>query len=473
MTADQINAESTVIGSILIDPRCLGAAAALLQPQDFALEINRTLYRAALKLDREGKPADLMLLLEECRRMGAEVSREYIVELMDLTPTAANVEEYARLTREASLNRGGRAVYEAGLSALESHVPVQEVLLETQRKIDALLQEGPAQDLVAPDEAMLAFYSHRERVDGGKGSGFLRTGYQDLDENLGGGLLASGMYVLAARPGMGKTTLAVNIADRLARDGTGVLFVSLEMDPEQLEAKRLSRETGIPASQLLMGVLNEEQQAKVAEAADVIRSLPVHLNRRDAVTVAQIEAMARKVRGLGLIVIDYLGKVAPEDRRRSRYEYTTEISGDIKTLARRFRIPVLALCQLNRETAGRKDPTPVLSDLRDTGAIEQDADGVIFLHREDYYRSGSGEAADLQVIVAKNRHGPVGECRLAFDMAASKMTTSRRWSPSRSRHREPEYKQAALYSIPSGEPIPWPESAQPKEKETEGYKVPF
>lgn len=469
MTANALEAEQAVIGSILLDHRCLEVVTRLIRPEDFAFEINRALYEAALRLDRENRAADAVTLKEEALHQGAEVSNAYLLELMDTTPTAANVEAYAKIMRESALSRRLLDSLDRAREAIQSHVPAAEVLTQSVRSLSELQQEGMTSDLVGPDEAVLAFYAHRERVESGASTAYIRTGYQDLDEQLGGGMLGGGMYVLAARPGMGKTTLAINIVDRLAAKKYPILFVSLEMDTDQLEAKRLARETGIPGSRLLMDPLNEEEYAQVMEAADMIRTLPVQINRKETATVTQIETMARQVPGLRLIVIDYFGKVVPEDRRRSRYEYTTEISGEIKAMARRFRVPVLLLAQLNRANTDRRDPTPQLSDLRDTGALEQDADGVIFLHRSDYYDQDSrprpGVPVDLQVIVAKNRHGPVGECSLAFDMVGSKMTTSRRGPAKRKTEiaqrknkdsdRNTKDGQTALYDLPSSIPTPW------------------
>ena len=439
MTGQSLEAEHAGLGSILIDSRCLGTVARILRPQDFGMELNQELYQAILRLDRAGKSVDPVTVLDEALRSGVEDPRSYLLGLMDITPTAANVEEYARIVREGALRRGAAGVSEYIAGELSAHSPTQDILMEAARRIEALQKEGVEEELLDPDSAILAFYDHRERVYQGENAAYVRTGYQDLDEQLGGGMLNGGMYVLAARPGMGKTTLAVNIADRAAQNGKKVLFVSLEMDPEQIEAKRIARETGIAGSRLLMKALTEAEETLVAGTADTLRALPVYFNRRETVTVAQVERMARRVKGLGLIVIDYIGKVHPEPqgRKSGRTEYMTEVSGDIKSLARRFHVPILALCQLNRALADRKDPTPILSDLRDTGAIEQDADGVIFLHQTGCYKTSSGgEASDLRVIVAKNRHGPVGECLMTFDLSASKLTTSRRrpaarraWSP--------------------------------------------
>lgn len=420
-----LEAEQTVLGSILIDPRCLDTVARILRPQDMAIEIDRALYQAALSMERSGAVIDPVTIKDWVLKTGGQVSGEYLLQLMDTTPTAANAEEYARIVRIEAQRRGALELSEHIKAEVEAHADPQQLLMEIARRVGQIQEEGMGKDLLSPDEAMMALYRHRERI--GDGSAFVRTGYRDLDKRLGGGLLNSGMYILAARPGMGKTTLAINIADRVAREGKDVLFVSLEMEPEQLDAKRIARETGIPADRILMGVLTEDEERSFADAADVIRALPVHINRRDTATVDQIETMARQVRGLSLIVIDYIGKILPDTRGRmpGRVEYMTEISGAIKDLARRFRVPVLVLCQLNRAPAGRQDPRPILTDLRDTGALEQDADGVIFLYRQDYYDGGrGGQRSDLNVNLAKNRHGDTGDCTMVFDMASSKMTTS-------------------------------------------------
>ena len=248
-----------------------------------------------------------------------------------------------------------------------------------------------------------------------------------LDTLLGGGMLNSGLYLLAARPGMGKTTLALNIADRVAQ-ADPVLFVSLEMDTEQLSAKRISRVTGIPTQRLLMQSLSEEEESKVAQASRALAQLSLWSNAASTVTVDDIGALARSIGGLRLIVVDYFGKILPPagSRRYGRYEYTTEISGALKDLARTLKVPLLVLCQLNREVEARQDKRPQLSDLRDTGALEQDADGVIFLYREDYYADRSTVDPNipslLDVDLAKNRHGMVGSCKLAFALASSRIT---------------------------------------------------
>ena len=324
------------------------------------------------------------------------------------------------------MRRAIRSLGEELQRRADEHDETAALLADAGRRIEDLQTEGVTGDLLAPNDALLAFFAHRQRVEEGTASGFVPTGFRDIDILLGGGMLSSGMYILAARPGMGKTTVALNIADRVAERTGPVLFVSLEMDEEQLMAKRLSRLSGIPGHRLLMDKLTEPEGRRLAEASSKLSRLPVHISQRPAVTVDDIALLARQVKDLRLLVVDYIGKISPgrEGRRKDRIEYMTEISGALKTLARTLRIPALVLCQLNRQTEGQRDRVPQLSHLRDTGAIEQDADGVLFLYRADYYdrhRPGGFAPSPLEIIVAKNRHGGTGTCEMAACLALSKL----------------------------------------------------
>ena len=229
---------------------------------------------------------------------------------------------------------------------------------------------------------------------------------------------------------MGKTTFALQIADNIAKAVGAVLFVSLEMSLEQLQAKRIARLTGIPSDDVLLGDEEHLDFDKIVSASNILKGLPVYISRRPAATVAQIRHMAKSIPGVQCVVVDYLGKITPADKRASRYEAVTDISGALKTLAVELGVPVLALAQLNRENTGRSDKRPQLSDLRDSGAIEQDADSVIMLHREDYYEMAeasmaANESVELEIIVRKNRHGRIGSCRAGFFPAIGKIVKSR------------------------------------------------
>lgn len=412
-----ISAENSLVGAILIDPRCLPAVSEIVGPEDLALEINQAIFKAALDLSRSGKAVDPVTIKKRAR-LDAD---QYLLELMETTGTAKNAEMYAQEVRKSSMRRQILSLAQETLDGAEDEP--RDMIAKLQSGLEAVEQRDTMAELASPDEAMLAFFSHRDLVDAG-GHGCVPTGLEPVDRILGGGLLKSGLYILAARPAMGKTALALQVIDHMAQYGP-VLFVSLEMDLEQIEARRIGRLAGLPGNRLLMGKLNDQEYSRVAQAADKIRALPVQVNKRPAATVTDIGHMARKVKGLRCIVVDYLGKITPDSRRQGRYEYMTEISGDLKTLARKYKVPVLALAQLNRANTERSDKRPQLSDLRDTGAIEQDADGVIFLHREDYYQEkvdrDPWEPSELDIIVEKNRHGRTGTCKAAFYMATGRI----------------------------------------------------
>ena len=451
MTVKPLEAENAVIGSILVDPRCLRDVRDLLRPEDFALAVNQAIYRTVLAMERKGVAIDPVTIRDEAAKAGVALSSEFLIELMDNTPTAAHAGEHARITREHSIRRSITALGDnAKERAADPTAEPSDTMAELRRGLEQLQQEGVTQDLLSPEDQVLRFHDHREKVEQGESTAFVPTGFRDLDDMLGGGLIASGLHILAARPGMGKTTLALNVAERVAKTAGPVLFVSLEMDDEQLTAKRQARLTGISATRLLMGrELSEEEYRKVADADEVILSTPLYLNARPTATVPHVEDLARKIRGLRMIVIDYFGKLLPENGRKwsGRVEYTTEICGDVKNLARKFKVPVLMLAQLNREPEKRSDPAPQLSDLRETGAAEQDADTVTFL-----YRDSDGHS---QMKLEKNRHGRTGQIGVSFDFATSSVRTGGETQPAKRRRKEPEYKQQAFYNLPGSEKVPW------------------
>lgn len=418
---DLISAENSLVGSILIDPRCLPAVSEIVSPDDMALEINKAIFKAALDLAKEGKAIDPVTLKQRAKLDNGK----YLLSLMESTGTAHNAELYAQETRKGSMKRQIIAIAQEVLDGVDAEP--RDIIADVQRKLEAVEQRDTLAELATPDEAMLMFYDHRNEVDSG-GKGCIPTGLAPVDKILGGGLLNSGLYILAARPAMGKTAVALQVLDNMARYGS-VLFVSLEMDIDQVQARRIGRVSGIPGDRLLMGRLNDEEYNRVAGAADKIRSLPVSINKKETATVTDIGHMARKVNGLRCIVVDYLGKITPENKKSGRYEYMTEISGDLKTLARKFHVPVLALAQLNRANTERGNKKPMMSDLRDTGAIEQDADGIIFLHRDDYYEEKQErdpwEPSELDIIVEKNRHGRTGACKAAFYMATGRIVPAK------------------------------------------------
>lgn len=431
MALDYQEAEQAVVGSILIDPRVLPDVMADLSPRDFGFEVNRVIYQAALNLHTVGKSIDPVLILDETRRMGSEVPRQYLLELMDITPTAANVKEYIPIVREQALRRGVAALVTEVQTRANAGEDPHKLLADLLTGGNALEQEGTDRALLGPFDLAMRWMDHRLKIEKNENFACVPTGYRDLDLILGGGLVAGGMHVLAARPGMGKTTFALNIADRVAKKVGPVLFVSLEMDDEQITAKRIARESGVTGNHLLMNNnLTDEDAKKMADANDRLLTVPLYVNAKPSATVAEIGAWARQVPNLALIVIDYIGLL--ESQRGHGYEdlrvQVTRNSLAIKMLARTLKKPILTLAQLNREVEKRANKRPNLSDLRESGSIEQDADTVTFLYRPEYYGDpltrDPYQPEETECTVAKNRHAGVGTCKLAMYAAVSKFVTA-------------------------------------------------
>ena len=424
MTADVLAAESCVCGSILLDARCLPEVMEYISADDFALEANRAIFRAAVELSRLNETVDPVTIRSKA---GEAASQEYMLDLMQMTQTAANAGVYAQETRRASMRRRLKIIGESIFTRSGQSDEPRSVIADAQREFEEIESLDTAQELASSTEVLWAFYEHRGKVDQG-GGGFVPLGFRSLDRLLGGGLLNSGFYILAARPGMGKTTFGLQVADAVAEQTGPVLFVSLEMDAEQIGAKRLGRIAGISSDSLLMGRPNEEEWARAAKLGRKLSDTPVFLNKRPQATVDDIAHMARKVRGLRLVVIDYFGLIRPTGKYRSRYESATETSGQLKALARALKVPILCLAHITRENTQRQDKRPQLSDLRDTGALEQDADGVIFLHCPYYYQNGESnpwEPEPMEIILAKNRHASTGKCDAVFYKAVGRIIPER------------------------------------------------
>ena len=421
-----LEAESAVAGAILIDPTCLRVIKERIRPADMVLAINQAIYRAALELERQDKHIDSVTIKDQAAKDGEELDGAALVSMMDTTPTAANAAAYADMVREASVKRSLARICEETKAKAATADDPQAILADTARQIEELRQEGTCKTLLSPEDQILAFYDHREQVESGQAAAVVKTGYRDIDHLLGGGMLNGGMYLIAARPGIGKTTLALNIVRRVTERRETVLFVSLEMDNDQLTAKRAAMVSGINYNKLLMQHLDEGEYAKLAEAMDALHTQPFYSNDMATMTVAEIEELAGRTPHLKLIVVDYFGLIQPS-HRASRMDATpaaTETSKSIKQLARKFKVPVLLLSQLNREVEKRPDKHPQLSDLRDTGSLEQDADGVMLLYRPSYYDKEKVDGyspVTLEVHLAKNRHGATGRTELAYALAPGKI----------------------------------------------------
>lgn len=416
-----LDAENSLAGSILIDGQAVYERVAdLVGEGDFLSQPCRTVFVAARSLFADNKPIDPVLVLKWCEEHGEPLKRETVLQLMEVTPTTANAERHAELVRQGAKRRKLR---ELGQRLAEDNAtPAEELAGLASIEIEEIFrQEVGNRCLTSTDQMRILFDGITARERGERNT--VSSGYPNLDRQLGGGFLRGGLYIIAARPGMGKTTLALNIADNISG---GVMFVSLEMPPEQLAAKRVARISKVPANRILTGAnLTENEMERIAIASSGISQSGVVVNRKMGATVSEVATLAHTVKNLSAVVVDYIGLISPSDRRLSAYERTCEISGALKRLAMSLNVPVIALSQLNRAVEGREDKQPRLSDLRDSGSVEQDADAVLLLFRPDYYEgetSGSvGVGSIIQCEVAKNRHAGTGKVYFESFLAESRV----------------------------------------------------
>lgn len=410
-------AEDSVIGSVLIDPKCFASIRDSLLPSDFSSDLNRAVWETVCEMSVRGATIDMVTIQGEMARTGRDVPglQRYFIELGQMTPTAANVAEYVRLVKDAAVRDriaelADRASDEArltgDLAAVEQSV---SEVLET-------IRSSAKSQTVDSAAAVESFRAWLDAVQKDPECAVVRSGFTSLDRQLGGGFFKSGLYVVGARPGMGKTSVAVNLAEYIGANRR-VLFVSLEMEKNQVTAKRIALQSGIGYNALMTGRLTDEDKKVLPIALHKVESRAVDVVDEGAGTVADLAALVTARTDYDIVFVDYLGILtpSPDDAQKPRYEQITNISRDLKALAKRSHIPVVVLAQLNRENTKTANKRPTLTDLRDSGAIEQDADGVIMLHRKSYYEDEKPDQEDIELIVAKNRHGSCGTVTFRWD----------------------------------------------------------
>ena len=422
-----LDAEKAVLGSLLHDPQMCDEVALILRADDFYADANQKIYGHLLALHDEGKRMDITLLTERLRHGGqfeAIGGAAYLAEVFQSVPYAANAMHYAEIVREKATLR---ALIHAGTEILreawDPGMNAREVINQAEEKVFAV-QDRRSSDQVTNihDVLVEAFERIDARLEHGEGGG-IPTGFHDLD-TLTGGLHGSELVILAARPSMGKTALATNIAEYVAiQAGVPTLFVSLEMARLELAQRLLCSQGRIDATKFRSGFISGEDRKKLIEASAHLSKAPIFIDDTPSRTVTEIAASARRLRrkqNLGLILIDYLQLIQPDDPRDPRQEQVAKMARRLKCLARELTVPVLCLAQLNRQVEeGKERHRPRLSHLRESGAIEQDADVVMFIHREEMYCSRE-EAQEknivgqADVLVAKQRNGPTGDIKLAW-----------------------------------------------------------
>lgn len=414
-------AELSLLGSVLIGGgQALGLARGIVKASEINGRRVRAAFEAACTLADGGEDIDPVAVLALVRRQGVEMDDEFLLEVMNVVATWVNVETYARTVHEQFL---GRELRNLGARLADSMFEKpQDVMLEALDFLQGMQSGDAGSALRRPVDAANEFYDTLLRRVNGEETAFVSTGYEALDTALGGGLVSPGYITLAGRPGMGKSIAGMCIAENVAAAGTPVLYVSLEMSRNQLMARRIGRLSGVSYNSLEMGTVspnNARDWQRITRALAEVSSRPMYIEDNPFLSVSDIEMKARGVPGLGLIVIDHIGLVKLDSQYSKLNEQTSAVSHQVMRLSKRLSVPVLSLCQLNRESEARKDKRPQLSDLRNSGAIEEDSNAVIFIHRPDYYQprgeqSRPWESQPVIFDVAKNRHGATGEASLNF-----------------------------------------------------------
>ena len=415
-----INHEAFVAGALLMSPEStLRDCRGILTPESFENSIYGGIYAAALELEAEGLAMDVAVVKERCNRNGIGLTNEDCIELMRGVPTLTTLEFYAECVAQAADGRNLRNLFLDASDRLGRGDNVAAVRSEVEAELAAVKSRGAAA-LISAGEAMHQCYEGLINASAGEKL-FVGSGYGKLNRILGGGYIKSGLHILAARPGTGKTTLALQIAENVAAKGIKTLFISLEMGVDQLQHRRLAMDAGVPLGDILtIGQEDTELWQKIYASTKKLSSRPIVFNRMPGLSLSRIERLARSSEA-GFVVIDYLGLIQ-HSTGKSIYERVTETSNGLKRMAVSLGIPVLCLCQLNRGADGRQ---PQLSELRDSGAIEQDADTVTLQWlpggRLEDERMSAYTPSELQLIVAKNRHGAQGTISLDWYMQCGRI----------------------------------------------------
>ena len=417
-----VEAEQSVIGSMIMDRDAIMTASEVITSEDFYQSQYGVLFDAMLELYNEGKPVDLVTLQERLREKDVppEISSlEFAKDLLDAVPTSANVRHYATIVQEKSMLRKLIKVNEEiANTCYLAKERTEDILEETEKKIFDLLQYRSTGDFVPIKQVVLNALDKIEKASKNKGTVTgIPTGFIDLDYKTSG-FQPSDLILIAARPSMGKTAFVLNVAQNMAfKEGKTVAIFSLEMSKEQLVNRLFSLESKVDSQALRTGNLTDEDWAKLIEGAAVVGKSNLIIDDTPGISIAELRSKCRKFKlehNLGIIIIDYLQLMRGCKRSESRQQEISESSLSLKAVARELNVPVVALSQLSRAVEQRPDHRPMLSDLRESGAIEQDADVVMFLYRDDYYNKDTDKKNIAEVIIAKQRNGPIGTVELVW-----------------------------------------------------------
>ena len=424
-------AEQSLLGSILIDPAALNEVADILKSEDFYLGEHKQIYLAMHELFLANSEIDVVTLIDMLVTKGIydkSGGEDYIRTLTEAVPDALNVKDYARIVKEKSLLRQLINVCgEISESAYSEQESVASILDHAEHLIFEIAQGRDTKNFRHIREVLSDVYGHLHDLTHNKeATQGTATGFSGLDRVLAG-MGKSDLVLIGARPAMGKTSFALNIATNVAKQTKKkVCIFSLEMSAEQLVTRVLSSEALVNSYSLRTGELSPEDWEHLARASGELAGCDILIDDSAGMTVTQMKAKLRRVKDLGLVVIDYLGLMQGDGHKDNRVQEVSEISRSLKVMAKELMVPVICCAQLSRGPEGRTDKKPMLSDLRDSGAIEQDADTVIFLYRSEYYKTDEAakqEASIAEVIVAKNRHGAVGTVEMGWNGQFTKFVT--------------------------------------------------
>ena len=431
-----LEAEQSVIGSMLMDRDAVISASEIITGSDFYQRQYGIMFDAMVELFNEGKPVDLVTLQDRLKEKDVppEVSSlDFVRDIVSIVPTSANVKSYAAIVRDKAVMR--RLIHTAEDIANACYVgkdPLEDILADTEKSVFNLLQSRGAQEFVPIKQVAInvlekieAAYKNQGTVTG------VPTGFIDLDYKLSG-FQPSDFILIAARPSMGKTAFVLNVVDYVSvRRGLPCMVFSLEMSKEQLVNRMLSMESNVDSQKLRTGSLTDADWDAVVEGVGVIGSSRLIIDDTPGISITELRSKCRKMKleqGLSLVIIDYLQLMSGSGRgsNENRQQEISEISRSLKALARELQAPVVALSQLSRACETRTDHRPMLSDLRESGAIEQDADVVMFLYRDDYYNKDTDHPNEAEVIIAKQRNGPIGTVNLIWKPEFTKFVNAAR-----------------------------------------------
>ena len=417
-----VESEQAILGSILLDKDAIITVTETIQPEDFYKEAHKIIYECMLKLNSKNEPIDLITLTEELKKQDSLENIggiSYITSLSTIVPTTTNVKYYADIVKEKSVLRKLIKVSNDILnSGYDNSVKVEEILEQAEKKIFDISQEKSSEDFKSINSVLMdtydmieKLYTNKEEITG------ITTGFDDLNKKING-LQRTDLILVAARPAMGKTAFSLNLVQNAALKGNASVAVfSLEMSKEQLVQRMLSAQSNVELKKIKTGNLDENDWPRIIDAMSVLSNANIYIDDTPGIKMSELRSKCRKLKiekGLDFVLIDYLQLMEGEGNNENRQQEISKISRSLKIIAKELNCPVVALSQLSRAPEQRSDHRPMLSDLRESGSIEQDADIVMFLYRDEYYHPDSERKNIGEIIISKNRHGETGSVELVW-----------------------------------------------------------